>query len=410
MKKKGVWGILIAYLFILICPSAVTATQTMNAEAVSTESSVMLPGTSGQFEVGEGTTDRNQLGYGNVIIFNYSDFTKETLSGTILELSGEKNETWTTLAGKAHVLTNLPEGTYTLTTKSVPDGYIASDAIAFTVDENGVVKATGKDLNAISSSGNEFCKIEVFQKAQTCQIDFILVDSNNDSMGGADLSILLPSGKELRNWQTAAGKLRRVDLAPGEYILHENSAPDGLKIAEDITFTVDGTGKLFVDGVQVDRIQMVNEGTVRDNNPDESAVAMYRLYHPHTKEHFYTSSKYEKDILMGRGWKYEGVAWYAPTISFTPVYRLYNPTLKDHHYTTDEHERDVLSSKYGWIYEGIGWYSDDNKTVPLYRRYCPFLKSGSHHYTSGCEEASHLLTVGWKDEGIAWYGLNPDKK
>lgn len=59
MRKKGVWGILIAYLFILICPSAVTATQTMNEEAVSTESSVMLPGTSGQFEVGEGTTDRN---------------------------------------------------------------------------------------------------------------------------------------------------------------------------------------------------------------------------------------------------------------------------------------------------------------------------------------------------------------
>ena len=40
--------------------------------------------------------------------------------------------------------------------------------------------------------------------------------------------------------------------------------------------------------------------------------AMHRLYNPHTSEHFYTSSSYEKDYLVEVGWSYEGIAWYAP--------------------------------------------------------------------------------------------------
>jgi hypothetical protein len=110
-------------------------------------------------------------------------------------------------------------------------------------------------------------------------------------------------------------------------------------------------------------------------------------------------------VLVSRGWKYEGVGWYAPATSNTPVYRLYNPILRDHHYTTSANEKEVLSKKYGWIYEGVGWYSDDSKSVPLYRRYCPFITTGSHHYTTGLSEAKHLVDVGWKDEGIAWYGV-----
>uniref|UniRef100_UPI0004898023 hypothetical protein n=2 Tax=Eubacterium cellulosolvens TaxID=29322 RepID=UPI0004898023 len=65
----------------------------------------------------------------------------------------------------------------------------------------------------------------------------------------------------------------------------------------------------------------------------------------------------------------------------------------------------VLSTKYGWKYEGIGWYSDDNKTVPIYRVFCPFITSGSHHFTAGKNEVKHLISVGWIDEKIGWYGV-----
>lgn len=39
--------------------------------------------------------------------------------------------------------------------------------------------------------------------------------------------------------------------------------------------------------------------------------------------------------------------------------------------------------------------------APLFRGYNP--NTGEHLYTSSNEELPHLVTVGWKDEGIAWY-------
>nr|WP_162156473.1 CHAP domain-containing protein [[Eubacterium] cellulosolvens] len=141
---------------------------------------------------------------------------------------------------------------------------------------------------------------------------------------------------------------------------------------------------------------------------DTKTVAMYRLYNARNREHFYTASAHERDVLSGKGWKYEGVGWYAPEESCTPVFRLYNPTLNDHHYTTNSKEREVLTAYHGWIFEGIGWYSDDNKSLPLYRCFCPFITSGSHLYTTANNETQHLKSVGWKYEGIAWYGAQKD--
>ena len=50
-------------------------------------------------------------------------------------------------------------------------------------------------------------------------------------------------------------------------------------------------------------------------------VDMLRLYNPNSGEHFYTADTVEKDDLISKGWKYEGVGWIAPTKSNTPVYR-----------------------------------------------------------------------------------------
>ena len=133
-------------------------------------------------------------------------------------------------------------------------------------------------------------------------------------------------------------------------------------------------------------------------------VDMLRLYNPNSGEHFYTASAAEKDNLVKAGWKYEGIAWKAPTTSKTPVYRLYNKNAGDHHYTISASEKENLV-KAGWQYEGIGWYSDDAKGVPLYRLYNPNATAGSHHYTTSAAEKTDLVKAGWKDEGIAWYGV-----
>lgn len=143
------------------------------------------------------------------------------------------------------------------------------------------------------------------------------------------------------------------------------------------------------------------------NAQSEDAQAMYRVYNPHTGEHFYTANMGERDSLMQGGWGYEGIGWMAPRTSDTPVYRLYSGT--DHHYTISVDERDALVSA-GWADEGIGWYSDDDETIPLYRQFNPnvnpnlrFDNSGSHNYTTNSAENDQLVQSGWQAEGVGWY-------
>lgn len=111
----------------------------------------------------------------------------------------------------------------------------------------------------------------------------------------------------------------------------------------------------------------------------------------------------ERKQLVSLGWKYEGVAWYAPT-SGQPVYRLYNPNAGDYHYTLDSNERQFLI-KAGWRDESISWYSDVNQGVAIYRAFNPNTSVGTHNFTASLGEQKHLVSVGWQDEAIAWYGV-----
>ena len=136
------------------------------------------------------------------------------------------------------------------------------------------------------------------------------------------------------------------------------------------------------------------------------SVDMYRLYNPNSGEHFYTGNSVERDLLIVKGWKYEGIGWRAPAHSDTPVYRLYSPA-GDHHYTMNGGERDMLVAA-GWSYEGIGWYSsDDNRAYPLSRQYNSNASVGSHNYTLNTAERDLLVSQGWNDEGLAWYAVGP---
>ena len=131
-------------------------------------------------------------------------------------------------------------------------------------------------------------------------------------------------------------------------------------------------------------------------------VSLYRMYNPNTGEHFYTPAIEEREMLVQSGWKYEGVAFYAPLISSKPIFRLYNPNAGDHHYTGSEIERAFLI-RLGWIAEGIAWYSDDAKSVSVYRLYNPNAKTGMHHYTASEKEVNVLQGMGWKYEGVSFF-------
>uniref|UniRef100_I5ASL9 L,D-TPase catalytic domain-containing protein n=1 Tax=Eubacterium cellulosolvens (strain ATCC 43171 / JCM 9499 / 6) TaxID=633697 RepID=I5ASL9_EUBC6 len=208
---------------------------------------------------------------------------------------------------------------------------------------------------------------------------------------------------------------------PSESILPEETAgvqtpsgeisEGGTASGDDIVAADSGDGKNEETAEDAENPDVKGEG---NEEADEEVaktvtkVILYRMFHPVTCEHFYTSSVVERNALGMAGWKYEGIGWTSPSISDTPVYRLFSTVLCDHHYTTSSYERDELV-KNGWRDEGIGWYSDDAMSTPIYRQFNSKLYQGSHNFTNSQNEAKTLVTRGWRDEGIAWYGmLDPD--
>lgn len=93
------------------------------------------------------------------------------------------------------------------------------------------------------------------------------------------------------------------------------------------------------------------------------------------------------------------------TVKEVSMYRVYNPNSGEHFYTSHLGERQHLLSL-GWKDEGIGWTAP-SKGDAVYRVYNP--NAGDHHYTMNKAEKNMLVSLGWKDEGIGWYS-STDKK
>ncbi|MBD5423589.1 MAG: hypothetical protein HDR44_00460 [Allobaculum sp.] len=95
--------------------------------------------------------------------------------------------------------------------------------------------------------------------------------------------------------------------------------------------------------------------------PFTSDYPVYRLLDPTTGDHRYTMDINVYDRFQTLGWIGEGIGHYSvdpkdPNI--VQLYHLSNPNAKEagsEHYTADQHERDVLIAK-GWKYEGIVGY------------------------------------------------------
>ncbi len=87
------------------------------------------------------------------------------------------------------------------------------------------------------------------------------------------------------------------------------------------------------------------------------------------------------------------------------MYRIYNPNSGEHFYTSSTSEKNHLVSL-GWKYEGIGWNAPKTSNYPVYRLYNG--NGGEHHYTMSASEKNMLVNVGWSYEGIGWYSADPN--
>jgi hypothetical protein len=90
-------------------------------------------------------------------------------------------------------------------------------------------------------------------------------------------------------------------------------------------------------------------------------VPLYRTYSPSATDHFYTTSRPERDNAVHRlGYKDEGITGYVYprlTPGTQPLYRAYKGgASRDHFYTTNKAEMDNAVRHLGYAAEGITGY------------------------------------------------------
>ena len=129
--------------------------------------------------------------------------------------------------------------------------------------------------------------------------------------------------------------------------------------------------------------------------PAEDAV--YRLYNPHTGDHFITASASEADTYSEAGWYYDGIIAHSDVNGTVPVYRLWNATLQQHYYTTSSTVVSNYESQ-GWSSDGIIFYGDSSG-APVWE-----MSMGDKSFvTSSPQEFYTYLHAGWTSDGILYY-------
>mgnify|MGYP000995517325 FL=1 len=129
---------------------------------------------------------------------------------------------------------------------------------------------------------------------------------------------------------------------------------------------------------------------------------VYRMYNAWTGEHLYTGSLSEAKSALSEGWRWEGVAWVAPSAG-VPVYRLYNAWSGDHLYTTSKAEYSRLA-RVGWKGEGVQLYgAPAGSGAAISRLYNRYVQTGSHLLTADANERRSCIRAGWSDDGNSWY-------
>jgi hypothetical protein len=183
----------------------------------------------------------------------------QELPGATLNLScndGAYTKEWVS-TNQPVVLTDVPEGTCSLTETIAPEGYIKSEeTITFTV-ESGKATATQVMKNA--------------PEVKTFEVEISKLDvANSKELVGAKLEVTNESGVVVCEWTSDGSAHTCKNLIAGTYTLTEITAPDGYEKAESITFVIGKDGKLTQDGKDTDKIVMYDEQTptIIPNVPD----------------------------------------------------------------------------------------------------------------------------------------------
>ena len=139
-----------------------------------------------------------------------------------------------------------PNVTYQLSQAIAPAGYLIADPINFEIDATGIINTTG----TVTEDG-----VLLMENFMTT-VRFAVVDDNDHlPLAGASFQLLNADGDFVESWESqtydpepqdfGASIHETMGLETGvEYTLHQTSAPAGYAVADDVTFSIDETGKV----------------------------------------------------------------------------------------------------------------------------------------------------------------------
>ncbi len=133
--------------------------------------------------------------------------------------------------GTAQIL-HLAPGAYRIREVEAPAGYVHNDGSwEFTVDEQGLID--GQPTLELSVP-NDYTKLEISKRSA----------DDESLLAGASLVLLDDAGTAIESWVTESEPHRIDRLAPGEYTLIEEQAPQTHDATASIDFTIEATGEI----------------------------------------------------------------------------------------------------------------------------------------------------------------------
>ena len=150
---------------------------------------------------------------------------------------------------------NLSAGDYKLQEVKTLSGYVLDPTVyEIHVDEKGNISLADEEYQnlkgqkAFSTSpekGDPKNQLELQIENDYIKVEISKQDIfDSKELPGAQMQIIDETGEILYEW-TSTEKPHRVDkMAPGEYVLREQQAPEGFLIAEEVKFTVTETGEI----------------------------------------------------------------------------------------------------------------------------------------------------------------------
>ncbi|MDE7094410.1 MAG: hypothetical protein K2O52_05820, partial [Oscillospiraceae bacterium] len=167
----------------------------------------------------------------------------------------------------------LPAGKYTITELSAPEGYIG-DALTQEFEISNTEESGNKPSIEIKNTAMNVT-ISKWDIANSKELENATLTIKGDNLKKAENAIyaLDEDGETVNlviaedssiSYQTTGKKVTIYGLPAGDYVLTEESAPEGYTVAEEIKFTINEKGKVKSDDLDADGAIVMNDDVITE--------------------------------------------------------------------------------------------------------------------------------------------------